>query len=297
MLVVLGLLAGLPMTLPGLSMRSLGHALRTLVLASIALLLISPRARGFVRGQSGSTVAFFVLATLAAFALSLGPTVTTGGRAIGAGPYAWLYAHIPGFDGLRVPARFAVLVALFLAVLAGFGARVLESMAAGGRLPLAIGILFLVEATAAPLELNQTFRDFAYRRPPDRLLSGAETPAIYRAVAALPADAVLAEFPFGSEPWEVRYMFYSTTHWRRLVNGFSGGRPRSYAEHAAVLERPFAAGEKAWEALASAGATHAIVHEWGWRRGRGRRVSEWLEAHGARRLATEGEDVLYELPR
>jgi hypothetical protein len=296
MLVVLGLLAGLPMSLPGLSMRSLGHALRTLVLASVALLLISPRARGFVRGQSGSTVAFFVFATLAAFALSLGPTVTTGGRPIGAGPYQWLYSHVPGFDGLRVPARFAVLVALFLAVLAGFGARVLEAVTAGGRLLVAIGILFLFEATAAPLELNRTFKDPAYKRPPDRLLTGAETPAIYRAVAALPVDAVLAEFPFGSEPWEVRYMFHSTTHWRRLVNGFSGGGPRSYTDRALVLERPFIAGERAWQALASADASHAIVHEWAWRRGRGRRVSEWLEAHGARRLATEGEDLLYELP-
>jgi len=92
-------------------------------------------------------------------------------------------------------------------------------------------------------------------------------------------------------------MFYSTTHWRRLVNGFSGGGPRSYAERALVLERPFVAGERAWQALASAGATHAIVHEWAWRRGRGKRVSEWLEAHGARRLATESEDLLYELPR
>jgi hypothetical protein len=294
-LVIVGLLAGLPMSFPGVSVRSLPRAALILVFATAALLLISPRARALVRGEEGSAVGFWLLSTAAAFTLSLGPTMTTGGRPLGAGPYAFLYDHVPGYDGLRVPARFAMLVALFLAVLAGIGARALERRPRGSRLVVLAGVLFLCEATSIPMERNVPFRDPTYRKLPDRLLAGAETPAIYREVAHLPREAVLAEFPFGSPPWELRYMFYSTSHWRRLVNGFSGGGPRSYNERAAALARPFADGDRAWRALAGSGATHAIVHEWAWRHGKGVKVTEWLEARGARRLAAVDDDVLFSL--
>jgi hypothetical protein len=284
------------MTIPGLSVRSLARASLFLVVSMVALLLVSPRARAVARGEGGSAVPFSLLAAIAAFALSLGPTITTGGRPLGAGPYAWLYDTIPGFDGLRVPARFGMLVALFLAILAGIGARALERRPHGDRLVLLAALLFLCEATPIPLARNVPFKDPTYRKLPDHLLAGAEAPAIYREVARLPTEAVLAEFPFGSPPWELRYMFYSTSHWRRLVNGFSGGGPRSYTERAAVLARPFADGERAWRALAASGATHAIVHVWAWRHGKGAKVTEWLEARGASRLAAVDDDVLFALP-
>ena len=80
------------------------------------------------------------------------------GRDLGAGPYTWLLEFVPGFDGLRVPARFLMLVALFLSVLAGLGAAALLRLrqrqvaivliAAGMA-----GILF--EAWVAPMRTNQ----------------------------------------------------------------------------------------------------------------------------------------------
>ena len=33
-----------------------------------------------------------------------------------------LYDYVPGFNGVRVPARYAMIAGLFLAVLAGYGA-------------------------------------------------------------------------------------------------------------------------------------------------------------------------------
>ena len=103
--VILGLLAGLPMTMPGLSVRSLARAALTLVVSVVALLVISPRARAVVRGEDGgSAVTFLLAATIAAFALSLGPTIATGGRPLGVGPYAWLYDHVPGFHRCRFAA-------------------------------------------------------------------------------------------------------------------------------------------------------------------------------------------------
>jgi hypothetical protein len=121
-------------------------------------------------------------------------------------------------------------------------------------------------------------------------------PAIYRAVRALPAQAVLVEFPFGEEQYELRYMLYSAGHWRPLLNGYSGGFPRSYAVNRAGLGRVLEDPDTAWRVLAPSGATHAIVHEGIYLDGNGARVSNWLRAHGAREVAAFGEDVLFELP-
>jgi len=91
-------------------------------------------------------------------------------------------------------------------------------------------------------------------------------------------------------------MVYSATHWRPLLNGYSGGFPRSYAVNRAGLGRVLDDPDTAWRVLASSGATHVIVHEGIYQEGRGARVSAWLVAHGAREIAAFGEDRLFELP-
>jgi hypothetical protein len=42
------------------------------------------------------------------------------------GLYLLLYNYVPGFDGIRAPARLGMLFALFLAALASLGARAIE---------------------------------------------------------------------------------------------------------------------------------------------------------------------------
>jgi hypothetical protein len=107
---------------------------------------------------------------------------------------------------------------------------------------------------------------------------------------------VLAEFPFGQEQYELRYMVFSATHWRPLLNGYSGGFPPSYAVNLAGLGRVLDDPGTAWRVLAASGATHAIVHEDVYPAGSGARVSQWLTAHGAREVAASGTDRLFELP-
>ena len=77
----------------------------------------------FARQWLASFTGFAVLAALLAFVLSLGPDIRTEGRAISsAAPYGFFFHHVPGFDGLRVPARYGMLVMMFLAIAAGHGA-------------------------------------------------------------------------------------------------------------------------------------------------------------------------------
>ena len=58
------------------------------------------------------------------FLLSLGPEPAIGDlRLWTTGPYDWLLSLVPGFDGLRVPARAAIVVFLAFSVLASIGTR------------------------------------------------------------------------------------------------------------------------------------------------------------------------------
>src|SRR5262245_17461278 len=111
----------------GVKLRSLSRTLLLATAGAMVWLAASPAAgRWAARGLS-STRGVCALATLAAASLALGPTIRSLGRPLMDGPYAILYAWLPGFDGLRVPARFAMLAALFLALLAGFGAAELRA--------------------------------------------------------------------------------------------------------------------------------------------------------------------------
>jgi hypothetical protein len=80
---------------------------------------------------------FFVLALIIAWWLSLGPAPTSLGRPIDlAAPYRVLFEHVPGFSGLRVPARLAMIVVLMISVLGGFGSAWMATKS-WGRLALA----------------------------------------------------------------------------------------------------------------------------------------------------------------
>jgi hypothetical protein len=300
-LVVLVRLAGggsLLASIPGIGLRSFTRALRLAAVSLGALLLLSPRARRLVRAAAGAPFAFWLLALVLAAALSLGPTVRTlGDEVTGLGPYRLLYEHVPGFDGLRVPARFAMLVTLFLSVLAGLGAARLRERRHGQAVLAAACALFVLEANPAPINLNDAWSDPAYKKLPRRVAQGADAPPIYAELGRLPRGTVLVHLPFGSPPWELRYMFHSLGHRYALVNGTSGAFPPSYERNRAALRSLPRDSDRAWRALLASGATHVVVHERAWRRDRGEVVTSRLEALGARRVLDREGDVLLELPR
>jgi hypothetical protein len=280
-----------------IKVHNTARAMRASVMAAAVLLTLSPRARAVLRGVPGSALAFYAGAAVVAFWLSLGPIITSKGvRVAGDGLYWWLYQYVPGYDGLRVPARMAMVFALALAVLGGYGARAIERVVRRPEAVLAaVAFLFLLEASPAPIKMNGTWSVGDLKPPPVPLLGPGGPPAVYRAVRALPPSAVLAEFPFGEEQYDLRYMVYSAAHWRPLLNGYSGGFPRSYAVNRAALGRVLDDPDTAWRVLAASGATHAIVHEDVFPAGSGARVTAWLRANGAREVAAFGQDRLFEL--
>ncbi len=281
-----------------ISARNVGPSFRVFAILFGLLLLVSPRARSFGRGYALNAGAFAILAAAIAFLLSLGPEMRTGGRLIGeTGPYSFLYWHIPGFDGLRVPARYAMLVVLFLAMAAGCGAAVLERRhRLGGTLALALGAFAVAEAFAAPITINGTAEETRYAAPPARVYTGDQVPPVYRFLETLPnPGTVLAEFPFGEWAHEVRYVFYSTAHWHPLLNGYSGHFPLSYNLNATMLRHPLDAPDASWTTLTKSGATHAIVHGASYRDDEGTRIARWLVENGAKPIAEFDGDRVFAL--
>jgi hypothetical protein len=91
-------------------------------------------------------------------------------------------------------------------------------------------------------------------------------------------------------------MFDSTFHWRRLVNGYSSWTPPEYRDVAYAARDPLRRAPEALAAFGAAGATHLVVHESGWARDKGPRVTERLVAAGAQPVARSGDVVLLAVP-
>src|SRR5262249_4231348 len=175
----------------------------------------------------------------------------------------------------------------------GLGAAGLRTNAA-----LACGALIVVETIAAPIPINQTsteYRDRSLAPLPPSIGVGANMPPVYAYLATLPASAVVIELPLGEPAFDLRYMFYSTGHWRRLVNGYSGGFSAEYVFLAESLKDTMSRPAQAWDAIAASTATHAVVHEAVYLGDRGANLSKWLRSNGAREVATFGSDRVFVL--
>ena len=284
----------------GLFVVRIGNINQLLLRAAIAfalLLVVSPAARqrtsALMRDRG-----FFLSALIAAFWLSLGPVPQSMGRPLEiAAPYALLFDYVPGFDGVRVPARFGMIVALLLAVLAGYGAAALTRWRFGRHALVLLMLLFLIEATHVPFVVNGVTPPRDFNAPEARVYRPARAPAIYHAVAAQPAGAVLAELPLGYPDFDQRAMFYSTVHWKRLVNGYSGFTPPHYGRLTAVLSEIPRHADVSLATMREMGVTHVLVHEAAYLDGEGVATTALLRRSGAVEQLRDGTDVLLRLSR
>lgn len=281
----------------GLRLTSLDRGLYLVVGFGVALAIVSPRAREIARRWVATPAATLTLITLFAFAMSLGPQVTARGRVVAeANVYSPFYAFVPGYDGVRVPARFAMIVALGLAALAGCGAAPIARRRHGAAALAVLGTIIIAESWAAPIAVNVNSTDYKQSGLlplPGTLPTAADLPAVYRFVALLPPSSALIELPFGEIAFETRYMYASTFHWRALVNGYSGGAPDDYGLWAERLKEIHLQPDAAWQAVVESRATHLIVHEGSYAADRGRQISAWAAAHGAREVGAFDSDRIF----
>lgn len=160
-----------------------------------------------------------------------------------------LYAVIPLFRMVRVVAHMGQIVLLMIAVVAGFGVAGLRRRVTDPRRWAAVALVLCALVNLETLRAPLGYRTFT------------EVPPIYD-VLRQASDAVVVELPFAPPEAffaSATYMLNSTRHWRPILNGYSGFRPRSYGEtYTAVRGFPDVG---ALTALHERGVTHIVVHE------------------------------------
>jgi hypothetical protein len=176
--------------------------------------------------KSRDNTYFYAIGAVGFFALlaSFGPILLSIGKVTIYGPFA-LLRLLPGFESVRVPARFMVFVYLCIAVFSSYGLSFLNSLKKGLRLVLLpifiIGVL--AESIYYPIQI-------------DRIPYNAGYPGVYRYINTKPKGPV-AEFPVSvfdnksplfTPRIDPLYMYWSTSHWNPLMNGYSGFFPPLY---------------------------------------------------------------------
>ena len=192
-----------------------GITVVALTLAGLGSLVFRRQLRTAIVDRS--PLVFYTLAALVFAWLSLGPGDHLSLADAFSRPYTILM-WLPGFDGLRVPARFAMMVALCLAMTAAIAAVQVAPRRRAVR--VAAGSMILVGLFAdgwiEPLPMSA---------PPQRALAEA------------PANAVVLELPADDERINVAAMYRAISHGRPVVNGYSGHTPPHYSLLTRALRR------------------------------------------------------------
>ncbi|WP_239490764.1 hypothetical protein [Luteitalea sp. TBR-22] len=207
-----------------------------------ALVLACVAVWGLRRGRLAATVPMYVVMTVVSAVLAMGTNTPL---------YRVALALLPLLRGLRAPARFGMVFALGLAVLAAAGAATLLSRLPAGRRRHALGACLLAALTL----------EYASNVGP--LHAWVQRPPLYaRWLRQQPPGAVI-DLPIArarSLPhYEAEWTFHGRTHRHPMVNGYSGYFPRDYIDLlGAMIEFPRGA---SLDALRRVGTRYVVVHE------------------------------------
>ena len=158
--------------------------------------------------EARSPAVFYGASALLLWWLSFGPAENAASLDAALRPYT-LLMWLPGFDGLRVPARFGMIAALCISIAAAVAAA---RLAPAGRLKQSLAAAVVV----AGLFIDGWIEPMPMSAPPQRVMITA------------PADAVVLELPADEQDVSVSAMYRAIFHGRPLVNGYSGHTPPHY---------------------------------------------------------------------
>ena len=193
--------------------------------------------------------------------------------------YAFLHEHLPLLSGLRNVARWGWLPLASIAILAGFGASILEKRTPRYA-PIAVGLLVTVEAIRAPVGFTPVY----------------EIPRLYDRFASA-SEIVIAEFPFYSGAnvsLNGPYVYANTRYFKPLLNGYSSFHPDTFEARGRALNS--FPSEAALAELKVAHVTHVLVHTQDFERRYGRRALDAIDTIPDLQFETEEQGIrLYRL--
>jgi hypothetical protein len=218
-----------------------------------------------------SAALFYAIAAVFMWMLAFGPADEGATAAVLWHPYTILTV-VPGFNGLRVPARFAMLGTLCIAVAAGLA---VERLAPRGRHRTVFAALLIAGFVA-----DGWMKALPLFAPPMRV----PLPAI--------PNAVVVELPPEDSNVGVASMYRSMFHGRPVVSGYSGHLP----PHTLVLATSLHHGDPS--ALLLLAQNHPLVIVVDERHDPEARLRELVRAQpGAQRHMTTGAGEVYVLPQ
>jgi hypothetical protein len=257
------------LTVGGVRLVSIARADKPMTLAfiaAVAVMMLLPRVRAACRRRS--TLAFYLLAAFATWVFALGPDPTImGDRGMYRAPYSWLML-LPGFDGLRVPARFWMMTLACLSVVAALAVDRLSGRTRQVVVALAVAGLLL---DGWPRHFN------VFPAPPLRPSPSGVTARLNLPIADESDSLTLYQQMFDPVP---------------MFNGFSGySAPHYYAMRASIEE----ADQRILQVLAARGPVGVVIDHAGDADGALRRFV--LAAPGASVERLEQEWSSYRVPQ
>lgn len=246
---------------------------------------------------TGTSRAGLALMLLVGWLVSLGYARRLGSGAIVTLPLGWLAHAVPSFGSFRAPVRLGVIVGVAAAALAGVGYARLERSVGSAR-----ARALLLVATTTVVLLGVRPGSVPLRTIP----TGSDIPPVYRWLASAPPGPVL-ELPVGflehdflgdvaAVRWQSGYEYFSTVHWRPLLNGYSGYPPASFFFLMAIARRLPAADALA-DLVDLSGVRWLVVHRGALPPAAREPWSHVEEADGLVRRAELGTDVVFEVTR
>lgn len=195
---------------------------------------------------------FYLLLLIIAFILSLGTPLHLFGHVIPIDlPYKFLYNYLPGFKSMRVPSRIGIIFIFSLSVLAAYGLNKLIKNKSSTRkavISLICMTMILLESLYIPIGFAQ-------------IPVGSAIPEVYKWLANESGDFAIVELPIakdGNPMCDSEYLYYSTYHWKKLVNGYSGFLPTYYQDLLNSLQE--FPSNNSIDALKSIGVKYIIIH-------------------------------------
>src|SRR5262249_6420931 len=205
-------------------------------------------------------------------------------------PYHFLMEWVPGFSAMRVTQRFGALGSVSVTALAGLGLaatrRALLARRPWERNAVAIGAV-----VAAIVEIYQ---------PGIRTLAmpvGQSMPRAHRWLAEHGDGGAFIELPTGINDLfgQSTMMYYSTTHWLPMVNGYTPYPPQTFRDFMdaatrlpdpAALERILSIAPLRWVLLRAQGIPRGRFTQW---------YSTFVNA-GLRQVAAFPDALIFEVP-
>ena len=219
--------------------------------------------------------------------LSLGPVLRLADRTlVKPMPYRLLFEYVPGFQAIRQPARFHMFTMVGLSVLAGLGTHTLhKTWGAASWHHLIVGLLTLfisVENLQVPIELIPVAKP-------------GQFPPVYEWIAERPGDEPILELPILQDvgSTESPRLYYSTQHWKPMINGYGGFYPPTYA-YFLFFDREFPAQPYDW--IVGLGVRYVVIHRWQYPTSDINHIDRRLQTFSGLRLVADFDtDRVYEV--